>query len=123
MTPEQALGIRESTTNFSQAVSSMVSGGVEILAIQLLNRKDTYAGNSLIDKYTNQPHREWIYRQAYEVGRHVIGYELQTIFSILDLFDQKVVLCIVVRVSDGKRIERHSCGTNYKSGSHYQPIA
>ena len=24
---------------------------------------------------TNQPNREWIYRMAFEAGRHIIGYE------------------------------------------------
>ena len=86
MTPEQVIGMSESSSNFSQAISTLVSGGIEILAIQMVNRTDTYSGNSRIGKYTNQPHREWIYRQAYEVGRHIIGYELQTIFSVLDLY-------------------------------------
>src|SRR5262249_24679101 len=35
---------------------------------------------------TNQPHREFIYRQAFEMGRHIIGYEVQKILAIVDWF-------------------------------------
>jgi dienelactone hydrolase len=34
----------------------------------------------------NQPHREWIYRPAFELGRHIIGYELQKILALVDWF-------------------------------------
>ena len=30
---------------------------------------------------TDQPHREFIYRMACEMGRHVIGYEVQKILG------------------------------------------
>ena len=33
---------------------------------------------------TNQPHREWIYRQAFHMGRHVIGYEVQKVLSAVE---------------------------------------
>jgi hypothetical protein len=35
---------------------------------------------------TNLPHREWIYRQAFEVGRHIIGYEVQKTLAAVDWF-------------------------------------
>jgi hypothetical protein len=35
---------------------------------------------------TNQPHREWIYRPAFELGRHIIGYEVQKILALVDWF-------------------------------------
>jgi cephalosporin-C deacetylase-like acetyl esterase len=34
----------------------------------------------------NQPHREFIYRAAYELGRHIIGYETQKILAAIDAF-------------------------------------
>ena len=36
---------------------------------------------------TNQPHREWVYRMAFEVGRHVIGYEVQKVRAAVGWFD------------------------------------
>ena len=35
---------------------------------------------------TDQPHREFIYRMAFEMGRHVIGYEVQRILALVDFF-------------------------------------
>jgi cephalosporin-C deacetylase-like acetyl esterase len=34
--------------------------------------------------YTNQTHREFVYRQAFEMGRHVIGFEVQAIMAAVD---------------------------------------
>ena len=38
--------------------------------------------------YTNQPHREFIYRQAFEMGRHIIGYEVEKVQAAVDEFEQ-----------------------------------
>src|ERR1041384_2122410 len=38
------------------------------------------------NRFTNQPHREWVYRQAFELGRHIIGYEVQKILAAADCF-------------------------------------
>jgi dienelactone hydrolase len=38
---------------------------------------------------SDQTHREWIYRQAFHMGRHVIGYETQTVLAAVDWFRQK----------------------------------
>ena len=50
----------------------------------LVNRDDTYSGNPKLKRFTNQPHREWIYRQAYELGRHILGYEVQKVLAAAD---------------------------------------
>ena len=46
--------------------------------------QDTWSGSALINRFTNQPHREWIYRQAFELGRHIIGYEVQKVLAAVD---------------------------------------
>ena len=38
---------------------------------------------------TNQPHREWLYRMSFEVGRHIIGYEVQKVLAAVDWFEQE----------------------------------
>src|SRR6185312_298851 len=48
-------------------------------------RTDEWSGNPLVG-FTNQSHREWIYRQAYQMGRHVIGYEVQKVMAVVDWF-------------------------------------
>ena len=42
-----------------------------------------------LKRFTNQPHREWIYRQAYQMGRHVIGYEVQKVLAAVDWFTKR----------------------------------
>jgi hypothetical protein len=49
----------------------------------LISRADTYSGNPSI-RMTNQPHREWVYRMTYRIGRHVIGFEVQKILAAVD---------------------------------------
>ena len=41
------------------------------------------------ERWTNLPHREWIYRQAFEMGRHPIGLEAQTVYAAIDWFEEQ----------------------------------
>jgi dienelactone hydrolase len=50
-----------------------------------MDRNDTWSGIPGV-KMTNQTHREWIYRMAYETGRHIIGYEVQKVLAGIDWF-------------------------------------
>lgn len=56
-----------------------------MLVPTLINRDDTFSGHPEI-RFTNQPHREFIYRQAFQMGRHIIGYEVQKILAAVDQF-------------------------------------
>jgi dienelactone hydrolase len=53
-----------------------------------MNRADTWSGNRELNQLTNLTHREYIYRMAYEIGRHIIGYEIQKILALVDWFSQ-----------------------------------
>ena len=59
--------------------------GCEVLVPALIERKDTWSGNPKF-RMTNQPHREFIYRMAFPVGRHIIGYEVQKALAAVDWF-------------------------------------
>ena len=85
-TPEQFLGIVPGGEAGS-ALSALARQGVQIVVPMLLSRSDEYSGSPLV-AYTNQPHREFIYRQAYQMGRHIIGFEVQKVLAALDLFDK-----------------------------------
>lgn len=37
-------------------------------------------------KRSDQTYREWIYRQAFHMGRHIIGYEVQAVSAAIDWF-------------------------------------
>lgn len=63
----------------------LAENGCRVLVPVLIDRKDTWSGNLRI-KFTNQPHREWIYRMAYEMGRHPVGYEVEKVMAAVDWF-------------------------------------
>jgi hypothetical protein len=65
----------------------LAESGCRVLAPVLIDRKDTWSGNPKI-KSTNQPHREWIYRMAYEMGRHPAGYEVEKVMAAVDWFSR-----------------------------------
>jgi cephalosporin-C deacetylase-like acetyl esterase len=57
-----------------------------VLVPALVDRQDTWSGNPQLGRMTNQPHREFIYRMSYEMGRHIIGYEVQKVLAAVDVF-------------------------------------
>src|SRR5687768_1429743 len=87
--PEVLAGVGESQGPGYGVARQLAEAGWEVLVPVLVNRDDTYSGSESMGRFTNQPHREWIYRQAYVLGRHVIGYELQKILSAVDWLDQR----------------------------------
>jgi dienelactone hydrolase len=85
-TPEMLVGIQPGVEVGSQIARRLAENGCEILIPTLVNRDDSFSGNSKINRFTNQPHREWIYRMSYELGRHIIGYEVQKVLAGVDWF-------------------------------------
>src|SRR6266404_5786750 len=85
-TPEMLACLSRGLTPERQFARRLAENGCEVLVPVLIDRQDTWSGNARLQRFTNQPHREWIYRQAYEMGRHVVGYEAQKIFAAVDWF-------------------------------------
>jgi dienelactone hydrolase len=65
--------------------SSLTLSGCAVLVPTLVSRDFEFSGDARVG-WTNQSHREWIYRQAYQMGRHVLGYEVQKVLAAVDLF-------------------------------------
>ena len=84
-TPEMLVGLEAGVPASAQFARRLAENGCQVLVPLLINREDTFSGNPEI-KMTNQPHREWIYRMAFAVGRHVIGYEVQKVLAAIDCF-------------------------------------
>jgi dienelactone hydrolase len=82
--PEMLIGSTPGLPAELQYARRLVENGAQVIIPTLLDRSDAMSGSALINRYTNQPHREWIYRQAFELGRHVIGYEVEKILSAID---------------------------------------
>jgi dienelactone hydrolase len=62
----------------------LAESGVRVIIPVLVDRGTLYSGDERLRIFTNQSHREWIYRPAAEVGRHVIGYEVEKVFAAID---------------------------------------
>jgi dienelactone hydrolase len=84
-TPEQLVGLTPGMEKPSQFARRLAEHGFRVIVPALIDRSDRWSGNADI-AWTNQPHREWIYRQAFHMGRHVIGYEVQKVLAAVDWF-------------------------------------
>lgn len=86
-TPEQLVGVAPGVPKDSQFARRLAEDGYRVVVPALINRKDTYSGNPRI-RMTNLPHREHVYRMAYEMGRHVIGYEVHKVLAAIDWLEK-----------------------------------
>src|SRR5207245_11651276 len=87
-TPEMLVGLVPGVQPEAQFARRLAENGCRVLVPLLIDRRDNYS--ALADRpSTNQPHREWIYRQAFEMGRHLIGYEVQKILGAVDRFERQ----------------------------------
>ncbi len=63
--------------------------GCAVLVPLLVDRDTRMSGNAQIGRKTTVTHREWIYRQAFENGRTLIGYETQSVLAAIPHFAGK----------------------------------
>jgi dienelactone hydrolase len=84
--PEQLVGLLPGVAAEAQFARRLAENGCRVLVPTLIDRQDEFSGNDLVGRFTNQPHREWIHRQAFQMGRHVIGYEVQKVQAAVDWF-------------------------------------
>ncbi|MFN0172412.1 MAG: alpha/beta hydrolase family protein [Bryobacteraceae bacterium] len=66
----------------------LANNGCDVLVPVLTDRNSTWSGNPAF-RFTNQSHREFIYRMAFALGRHIIGYEIQKVLAAVDWFAQQ----------------------------------
>ncbi len=85
-TPEAFCGADPRLPEASSLPRKLAEQGLLVVIPTLLSRDDTFAGNPDV-AMTNQSHREYVYRQAFELGRHVIGYEVQKVLAAVDSFE------------------------------------
>jgi len=83
--PEMLVGLAPGVAKESQFARRLAENGCRVLVPTLIDRKDSWSGNPKV-RMTNQPHREFIHRMAYEMGRHIIGYEVQKVLAAVDWF-------------------------------------
>jgi dienelactone hydrolase len=83
--PEMLTGLSPGVDPAAQFARRLAENGCQVLVPVLIDRSDTWSGIPGV-RMTNQSHREWIYRMAYESGRHIIGYEVQKVLAAVDWF-------------------------------------
>uniref|UniRef100_A0A7C2JZ78 Dienelactone hydrolase domain-containing protein n=1 Tax=Schlesneria paludicola TaxID=360056 RepID=A0A7C2JZ78_9PLAN len=86
-TPEEFCGADPDKPEATPMARWFAEQGLLVVIPTLLSRDDTFAGNPDV-AMTNQSHREWVYRQAFELGRHVIGYEVQKVLAAVDALER-----------------------------------
>jgi dienelactone hydrolase len=83
--PEEICGLRPGGRRPEfQFARRLAEVGVRVLVPVLIDRSFEFSGREGV-AWTNQSHREWITRQAFHMGRHVIGYEVQKALAAADL--------------------------------------
>ncbi len=113
-TPEMIVGLAPGVDPASHFAAHLAAFGCEVLVPTLISRDDTFSGSPELNRYTNQTHREWVYRSAFEMGRHVIGYEVQKVMAAVDQFtfrneaDNKKLPIAVMGVSEGGLLALYS---------------
>ncbi|UCF17316.1 MAG: dienelactone hydrolase family protein, partial [Phycisphaerales bacterium] len=84
--PEMLAGLIEGVGAASQFARRLAESGCRVLVPVLISRqmvKRTVPGGSRNVTLTN---REFLYRSAFEMGRHIIGYEVQKVLAAVDWF-------------------------------------
>jgi dienelactone hydrolase len=88
-TPEMLVGLAPGLPHQTQFARRLAENGCRVVVPVLIDRKDDFSGSAKFGRWTNQPHREFIYRMAYEMGRHIIGYEVQKVMAVVDWFTKE----------------------------------
>lgn len=83
--PEQLLGLSEGLKPNEQIGKGLATNGFDLLIPTIVSREKLRTDDART-KRSDQTSREWIYRQAFHMGRHVIGYDLQRVLGAVDWF-------------------------------------
>jgi dienelactone hydrolase len=89
-TPEDVLGLSPRLEPKQQIALRFALAGFRLLIPATVDRS-LFGGLSGSDESilkTRQSHREWIYRQAFQMGRHPLGYDVQAVLAAADWFER-----------------------------------
>ena len=111
-TPEMIAGVTDELSTDAQFARRLAKVGCRVVVPLLINRADTYSGNPTLGAMTNQPHREFIYRMAYQLGRHIIGYEVQKVLALVDWMALSDIPIGVIGYGEGGLVALHSAAVD-----------
>lgn len=78
-TPEQLAGLAEGIAPHSQFARHLAENGMRVLVPTVIDRSPVFPGEP-----KEQTKREWLYRQSYHMGKHLIGFEVQKVSAVVD---------------------------------------
>lgn len=82
-TPEQVCGLAPGLAEPHQFARHLAANGCRVLVPALIDRGNRFAGNPGI-RSVRHSQRETLWRAAYELGRHPLGYEAQRVLAGAD---------------------------------------
>ncbi len=93
-TPEMIVGIEKGVHAEAQYARRLAAAGCQVLVPTLISRDLKLRGHATMTD------REYVQRSAFELGRHIIGYEIQKVLAGLDWFqmqadDQDAVVGVI----------------------------
>lgn len=89
--PEQIVGLTEGVPAESQFARCLAESGCRVLVPTLIERTMEVRGKEGYRDYSRQlmSSREFLFRPAYMLGRHLIGYEVQQLLAAVDWFSNE----------------------------------
>lgn len=84
-TPEILAGLTSDMDSHKPYARRLVENGFTVVIPVLIDRSLHHQENKEF-RQTDQTHREWIYRESFHMGRHVIGFEVQKVLAAIDWF-------------------------------------
>ena len=83
VTPEQVAGLAPGVSEDNQFARRLAANGCRVLVPALIDRGNRFAGNPGV-RSVKHSQRETLWRAAYELGRHPLGYEAQRVLAGAD---------------------------------------
>ncbi len=86
-TPQSALFGKHALVEAAHHGAEFASLGCEVVVPMLINHDSAASGSERFKVKTNVPHREWIYRQSFILGRNIGGYEVASLLALIEAME------------------------------------
>ena len=86
-TPQWALFGHHAVAEAAHHGVELASLGCQVVVPLLINHESDASGSGPFMVKTNVPHREWIYRQSFLLGRNITGYEVNSVFALVEAIE------------------------------------
>ena len=82
-TPEAFAGLAPGVPPQARLPWRLAERGAAVFVPTLVDRDCRLSGDAAV-RFTNQPHREFLQRMAFQLGRHPVGYEVEKVLAGVD---------------------------------------